>query len=118
MPAPQKHRKKIFKKDTSFTTGYRLLEKPDLDDYSEKEDRMHAVDKLVQDARVSFLYLWLKSDAGPQKSEGGNEGEGTKRSSLWIHEIQNFVVLMDYHATPTACSSAQAVISSRYYGTE
>ena len=59
---PPKKKKIVKKKEIPFTTTYRSLEKASLDDYREKENQMHAADKLVQDTEVSVMFSLFKDD--------------------------------------------------------
>lgn len=52
---PPKKKRIVKKKEIPFTTSYKSLSKAVLDELREKENQMHAADKLVQDTEVSVV---------------------------------------------------------------
>jgi heat shock protein 4 len=58
---PPKKKRVVKKKEIQFTAAYKSLNKSTLDEYREKENQMHAADKLVQDTEVCITgYSILK----------------------------------------------------------
>lgn len=57
---PPKKKRVIKKKEIQFTAAYKSLDKSTLDEYREKENQMHAADKLVQDTEVRITGMFPK----------------------------------------------------------